>query len=70
MEIIEIDEINQTGRVLYAGNEMSVNLILVSPKIGDHVLVHAGCAIEIIKKETAEEILSILEMIKESANGS
>ena len=70
MKVIEIDEYSRTGRVLFAGNEMKVNLSLVSPKVGEYVLVHAGCAIEIIQKETAEEILSIFEMIGDYANES
>ena len=68
MEILEIDENNKTGRAILSGNEINVNLSLISPKIGDYVLVHAGCAIEIIQKEPAEEILSILKMLEESAN--
>jgi len=70
MEVLEIDESAHTGRVLFSGNEMKVNLTLVSPKVGDYVLVHAGCAIEIIQKEPAEEMLSILEMLEEAANES
>jgi len=68
MEILEIDETSQTGRALLSGNEINVNLSLVSPKVGDYVLVHAGCAIEIVQKESAEEIISILKELEESAN--
>jgi len=70
MEVLEIDESAHTGRVLFSGNEMKVNLTLVSPKVGDYVLVHAGCAIEIMQKEPAEEMLSILEMLEEAAHES
>lgn len=68
MEILEIEETSQTGRALLSGNEINVNLSLVSPKVGDYVLVHAGCAIEIVQKESAEEIISILKELEESAN--
>ena len=70
MEVLEIDESSHTGRVLFSGNEMNVNLTLVSPKVGDYVLVHAGCAIEIIAKEPAEEILDIFKMLEEAAHES
>ena len=67
MEILEIDEDNHTGKASFSGNEMDVNISLVSPKVGDYVLVHAGCAIEIMQKEPAEEMLSIFKMLEEAA---
>jgi len=65
MKILSIDEHKRTGRALYSGNEMDVNISLVSPKTGDYVLVHAGCAIEIIRKKAAEKTLKLLEEINE-----
>ena len=59
-----------TGVVEFLGNEMTVSLSLVSPKIDDYLLIHAGFAIEIIAKDSAEEILDIYEMLEESANES
>ena len=69
MKIVSIDEQEHSGKVLYSGNEMKINLSLVSPRLGDYVLVHAGCAIEIVKKESAEEILSLFEELEEAAGG-
>ena len=68
MKVVAIDAKGRCGRVLFSGNEMSVNLSLVSPKVGDYVLVHAGCAIEIVKKESAEEILGLLDELGEAAH--
>ena len=65
MEVTAIDEQNHTGRVTHAGNEISVDLTLVSPKLGDYVLVHAGCAIEVVEKESAEEILEIFASLED-----
>ena len=65
MEITSIDERNHSGKVSHAGNEISVDLTLVSPKVGDYVLVHAGCAIEIVEKESAEEILDIFASLED-----
>ena len=69
MKIVSIDEQDRSGKVLYSGNEMKINLSLVSPRLGDYVLVHAGCAIEIVKKESAEEILGLFEELGEAARG-
>ena len=65
MKMVAIDEQNHTGRVLFSGNEIEVNLALVSPKVGDYLLIHAGCAIEIIEKESAEEILDIFQSLED-----
>ena len=63
-----IDQDGQTGIVEYSGNEMTVFISLVSPKIGDYLLIHAGFAIEIMTKESAEEILDIYKLLEESAH--
>jgi hydrogenase expression/formation protein HypC len=46
--------------VEFKGNRVKVNVALVRPKEGDYVLVHAGCAIQIIQPSEAEEMLEIL----------
>ena len=43
----------------FSGNIVDVNTGLVEPKIGQYVLVHAGCAIEVMEKEKAEEIIEL-----------
>lgn len=67
MELIHVDERSRTGTVLFSGNEMKVNLSLIAPKVGDYVLIHAGCAIETVDRESAEEILGLFETLEESA---
>ena len=57
-EIISMD--GDTATVDFFGNQMRVSLGLVDAKIGDHVLVHAGCAIEVMRREQAEELLALL----------
>ena len=64
MKLIDIDQQNHIGTVLYSGNTINVNLSLVSPKIGDYLLIHAGCAIEIMELDMAEEMLAILQMLE------
>ena len=39
-----------------SGNRMNVNIELVSPEIGDYVLVHAGYAVSIVSMEEGQEL--------------
>ncbi|NOQ56182.1 MAG: HypC/HybG/HupF family hydrogenase formation chaperone [Nanohaloarchaea archaeon] len=48
-KVIEID--GDTAVIDYDGIKKHAKIMLVSPKIGDYVLVHAGFAIEILKKD-------------------
>jgi hydrogenase expression/formation protein HypC len=57
-KVIETED--NTAKVDFKGNAMKVNLGLVDAKAGDYVLVHAGCAIEVIRKDQAEELMEIL----------
>ena len=38
---------------------VNVNVGLVEPEVGQYVLVHAGCAIEVMDKEQAQEIIDL-----------
>ena len=52
--------------VNYGGVNLKVNITFINePKIGEYVLVHAGCAIEKIDKEEAEETLEIFKELAE-----
>lgn len=66
-QLTSIDSKNDTGTVVFAGNEMTVSISPVSPKVGDYLLIHAGCAIEIVTKESADELLEIYKMLEETA---
>ena len=65
--LTSIDPGGQTGTVSYAGNEMTVSLSLVSPKIGDYLLIHAGFAIQIVAMDTANEILEVYKLLEDAA---
>jgi len=67
LKSIEPDDM---GIVEFLGNEMTISLSLITPKIGDYLLIHAGFAIEIVNKDSAEEILEIYEMLEDTANGT
>ncbi|MDR1135864.1 MAG: HypC/HybG/HupF family hydrogenase formation chaperone [Clostridiales Family XIII bacterium] len=47
------------AKVDFNGNILDINIGIVSASPGDYVLTHAGCAIEVMIQEKAEEILSI-----------
>ena len=48
-----------TAEVDFGGVIRSVNLSLVSAKVGDYVIVHAGYAIEVLDREEAEKTLDL-----------
>ena len=55
-----VAEINgSTAKVDFNGNLVNVNIGLVEPKVDQYVLVHAGCAIEVMEKQQAQEIIDL-----------
>lgn len=65
-EIVKIDGIK--GEVNFSGAVRIADLSLVpEAKVGDYVLVHAGCAIQIVPPDDARETIKLFEEIfKES----
>ena len=62
-KIIEI--FGDTARVDVMDNVCEANIKLVDAKIGDYILIHAGFALEVLKKDAAEELISIFEELEE-----
>jgi hydrogenase expression/formation protein HypC len=59
-KIIEIDKKTNHATVDYGdGTKRTANVSLVSVKIGDYVLVHAGFAIEVLDEKEAMETLDL-----------
>lgn len=56
-KLISID--GKNGMVSFGGTDMKVNLSMVDAEVGQYVLVHAGCAIEVMAEDQAQELLSI-----------
>ncbi len=56
-KIISIE--GDLAQVDFKGNKVNVSLGLVDAKVGQYVLVHAGCAIEVLEKEQALEIIDL-----------
>jgi len=63
-KIVEIN--GNMAKVSIMNNITDVNIQLVDAKLGDYVLVHAGCVLEVMKKDMAEEILSIFQELEEA----
>jgi len=51
----------ETAAVDFGGVKRTVNISLVSVKAGDYVLVHAGFAIQVLDRQSAEDSLRIIE---------
>ena len=56
-KVVEISDTD--AKVDFNGNIVKVNLGLGSPKVGQYVLVHAGCAIEVMEHDKAEEMIEL-----------
>lgn len=54
-----------TAQVDFKGNTVDVNVGLVDPKVGQYVLVHAGCAIEVMEQDKAEELIDLFADLEE-----
>jgi len=64
-KIISLDP--PRAKVDFNGNLVEVNVGLIEPEIGDYVLVHAGCAIEIMEKDKALELIELFQDLEELA---
>lgn len=53
------------GKADIRGNILPVELGIVNAKVGDYILVHAGCAISVISKSEAEELDELFRLVHE-----
>jgi hydrogenase expression/formation protein HypC len=58
-KIRSIDEKTHHAKVSFNGIEKDINIEVVSVKVGDYVVVHAGYAIEKLGEQDASEILEL-----------
>ncbi len=56
------------AKVDFSGNIVEADVRLVDAKVGDYVLVHAGCAIEIMKPSQADDLAALLKEIEALAD--
>ncbi|MCF0131926.1 MAG: HypC/HybG/HupF family hydrogenase formation chaperone [Pseudobutyrivibrio sp.] len=57
-QVIEIKE--DTAVVDFSGNKVNAYIGLVPVQVGDYALVHAGCIIQTLKKQEADEIIELM----------
>lgn len=62
-KVIEID--GNSATIDFSGSKMTIDVSLVKPKVGQYVLVHAGCALEILSEDKAEEIITLFKELEE-----
>lgn len=64
----KIEEILKDDAIVnYDGVKVKVNIMLIEdPKIGEYVLVHAGCAIQKIDENYANETLDIFKELSDA----
>jgi hydrogenase expression/formation protein HypC len=67
-KVIETDGF--IGKVDFQGNVVNVNMGIVDAQAGDYVLVHAGCAIEVMQKDRAQEIIDLFAELESIQNES
>ena len=68
-KIVKIEGLK--GEVNFSGAVRIADLTLVpEAKIGDYVLVHAGCAIQIVPPDDARETLKLFEEIFKASNAN
>lgn len=58
-----------TAKVDIMNNTCEVNIKLVQAKPGDYVLIHAGCAIDVLSQDMATEMISMFEELEEEIHG-
>ena len=62
-KVIEIKE--RDAVVDFNGNQVTARAGLVDVKVGDFVLVHAGCVIQKVSKQDMEDLKSLKELMGE-----
>lgn len=62
-KIIEIN--GNTAKIDVLNNITEADIRLVSAKPGDYVLLHAGCVLEVMKQEAAEELTQLFQELGE-----
>lgn len=67
-KVIQTDGVS--GKVEFQGNVVDILMGVVQAQVGDYVLVHAGCAIEVVRKDMAEEIIDLFSELESEHDGS
>lgn len=62
----KVIELNEKNAVIdFSGNQVTARAGLVDIKVGDYVLVHAGCIIQKVSKQDMQDLESLNELMSE-----
>lgn len=67
-KVIEIN--GKMAKVDFNGNIIEVNISLVDVEVGSYVLVHAGYAVERVKRELAQELSNLFADLEDALDES
>ena len=65
-KVVEIDQ--NRAQVDVNGTKLKIDVSLIQPKIGDYVLIHAGCGLEVLKEDLALEMIQLFKDLEEVMN--
>ena len=66
-KVVEIEK--NIAQVDVNGTKLKIDISLIPAKVGDYVLIHAGCALEVLKEETAMEMIQLFKDLEEAMYG-
>lgn len=61
-KVLEINE--KTAVIDFSGNQVTARTGLVEVQVGDYVLVHAGCVIQKVTPQDAEDLTELMQDVK------
>ncbi|MDR3072583.1 MAG: HypC/HybG/HupF family hydrogenase formation chaperone [Clostridiales Family XIII bacterium] len=64
MTIETVHQEENTAVAVLNGNRLTVDISLIPVKVGDSVLVHAGCVLQILSMDEAEEMVALFEELE------
>lgn len=65
--VLKIEDKSCLVDIMGVTKDISIEL-LKGVKIGDYVLIHAGCAIQVLDEEDAERTIELFNELRELAN--
>ena len=66
-KIVRLDGRNAVAEILGAERGISIEL-LGNVKMGDYVLIHAGCAIQVVDEEEALDTIKLFNELRDATN--
>lgn len=62
----KVVEVMETEAIVdFTGNRVKAQSGLVDVKVGDYCLVHAGCILQVLNKQEAENMIDLFKEIEE-----